>query len=232
MTFIANVKRPCLNTSFSGRLDLTLFGACPLRDPFTKEIPKNLKGENLAGIITPNIIFKYEVGVKYSYRAEFNRAALAKRIRELSSSNGFFKTSSFSALLDSSESSSWYKFSSNCEDSRVCDQAKLEKIIDIKKRLVQEVLDNIVLAKIGSRFEQQAAEPPPTTGAHKAADGIRSQCQSSYCQAGALLIDVIAASTGGASKTDLYISNHNHTDVEEVIETTPVTFSGILGFGK
>lgn len=218
--------------SFSARLDLSLFGACPLVDPFTKDMPRKLRVADLAGVVTPNITYKYEVGATYKYTARFNRGALANNIRSSSSSGGFFNTSTASSLIETAESSGWFSLDMDCDDSRVCDQAKIETALQIKQRLMQEVLDNIALAKFGvPAWTAPEAGTPGKNGASVAADGLR-KCTHPYCQAGAILLDVASAAFGGTSKTDAYISNNSHDDFEKVEISTPVTLTGSMGFGK
>lgn len=217
--------------SFSARLDLSLFGACPLRDPFTKEMPSRIRASDLAGLITPNVTYKYEIGASYTYVAKYNRGALAKKIRESSSSGGFFKTSTSSSLIETAESSGWFSLDMKCDDSRVCDQAKIETALQIKQRLMQEVLDGIALARFGVPMAPIESGTPGKNGASTAADGLR-KCANPYCQAGAILLDIASAAFGGTSKTDSYISTNNHMSEERVDVTTPVSFNGIMGFTK
>ncbi|MNT08234.1 hypothetical protein D3C72_1429700 [compost metagenome] len=217
--------------SFSARLDLSLFGACPLRDDFTHELPRKIRARDLAGIITPNVIYSYEVGAKYTYVAKFNRGALAKKIRESSSSGGFFRTSTSSRLIETAESSGWFSFKMTCEDSRVCKQAEIETVLQIKQRLIAEVIDNIALAKLGYAVAPSESGNPGKNGASTAADGLR-KCPHAYCQAGAIVLDIMSATVGGESKTDSYISKNNHEDIEEVSILKPVEFSGVMGFGQ
>lgn len=217
--------------SFSARLDLSLFGACPLRDPFTKEMPERIRASDLAGLVTPNVSYKYEVGANYTYVARYNRGALAKKIRESSSSGGFFKTSTSSSLIETAESTGWFSLEMKCDDSRVCDQAKTETALQIKQRLMQEVLDGIALARFGVPMAPVESGTPGKNGASTAADGLR-KCTHPYCQAGAIILDIASAAFGGSSKTDTYISTNDHMSEERVDVTTPVSFSGIMGFGK
>lgn len=217
--------------SFSARLDLSLFGACPLRDPFTKEMPERIRASDLAGLVTPNVSYKYEVGANYTYVARYNRGALARKIRESSSSGGFFKTSTSSSLIETAESTGWFSLEMKCDDSLVCDQAKVETALQIKQRLMQEVLDGIALARFGAPMAPVESGTPGKNGASTAADGLR-KCTHPYCQAGAIVLDIASATFGGSSKTDTYISTNDHMSEERVDVTTPVSFSGIMGFGK
>ncbi len=215
--------------SFSARLDLSLFGACPLRDPFTRELPERIRGSELAGLITPNVIYKYEVGATYTYVARYNRGALAAKIRELSTAGGFFKTSTSAKLIETVESSGWFSLEMKCDDSRVCDLAKLETAYQIKQRLMQEVLDGISLARFGYPIAPVESGTPGKNGASSAAEGLR-KCPHAYCQAGAIILDIASSSFGGTSKTDSYITANNHMVEEKVSITTPVEFVGVMGF--
>lgn len=215
--------------SFSARLDLSLFGACPLRDPFTRELPDRIRVQDLAGLITPNVIYKYEVGAKYTYVARYNRGALAKKIRDSASNGGFFKTSTTSTIIDSAETSGWFSLDIQCDDLRVCELAKTETASQIKQRLIQEVLDGISLARIGYPMQPIDSKNPGRNGSSVTADHLR-KCPHPYCQAGAIVLDIASATFGGESKTDSYISINNHISEEKVEMTTPVQFTGVMGF--
>lgn len=217
--------------SFNASLDLSLIGACPLVDSFERTIPDNLKIKDVAGIITPNFVYQYEMAATYKYTAEYNLASLAKKIRTSSSSGGIFKTSSSSSLLETAESSGWFKFNMECDNESICEQAKTETANSIKQRLLKEVLDNIAIGTIGTVVAPVEAGIPGKNGASVAADGLR-KCTNVYCQAGAVVLDVASAVFGGTSKTDSYIKQNNHFVKEEVTEKRPVTFTGMMGFGQ
>jgi hypothetical protein len=217
--------------SFSASLDLSLYGACRLRDPFSGDLPKRLKVEEIAGLISPTVTYKYEVGAQYTYVARYNRGALAKKIRESSSSGGFFRTSTSSSLIDTAESSGWFSLEMSCDDSRVCEQAKIETAIQIKQRLMQEVLDGIALSRFGYPIAPVDSGSPGKNGASATADALR-KCTNPYCQAGAVILDIASSTFGGSSKTDTYIATNNHMSEERVDVSTPVAFTGMISFSK
>ena len=217
--------------SFSGRLDLSLFGACPLIDPFERTIPEKIKAQDLSGIITPNMIYKYDIGATYKYTATYNLSGLASKIKSMSSSGGLFSTSSTSKLIETAESSGWFNLEMSCDDSRVCDQAKMETALTIKQRLVQEVLDQIAITKIGYSVRPADAAEPGKNGASTASDALK-KCPNTYCQAAAVVLDVASSIFGGSSKTDQYIAKNDHKVTESVTENRPIEFMGMMGFGK
>lgn len=217
--------------SFNARLDLSLIGACPLSDPFDHEFPNKLKAKDVSGVITPNLIYSYDMGATYKYHAEYNLSSLASRIREYSSKGGLFKTSSTSSLIETAESSGWFKFAMECDDSRICDKAKEETAYSIKQRLIKEVLDNIAVGTIGHVIPVVDSAKPGANGASIAADGLR-KCPNVYCQVSAVVLDVGNAIFGGTNQTDSYVKNNNHVVIEDVTENRPVSFSGVLGFGQ
>lgn len=217
--------------SFSARLDLSLLGACQLRDDFTSEIPLKIDYRRVAGLITPNFQFDYEVQANYSYVAEYNLATLAKRIIENSTSGGLFKTSSRSSLVQTAESTGWFKFDMSCDDSRVCDQAKIEKAIEVKQRLVGEVLRSISYTTMGAVAPPVATEPG-RSGATVAAEALRTKCADAYCQVGAVVLDVANSIFGGSGKTESFIATQDHIAKEEVSQKLPVSFSGVMGFSR
>lgn len=217
--------------SYSARLDLSLFGACKLRDPFTREIPEQIDSQALAGLITPTAFYKYEVGATFGYTATYNKGLLAKKIRESSSKGGFFKTATASSLIETAETSGWFSLTMSCNDSRVCAEVKAQTAWDIKQRLMQEVLDDISMARLGVSLPPVESGTPGKNGASAAAEGLR-KCAHPYCQAGAIVLDIANSTFGGASKTDSYISANNSKAEETVEITTPVMFSGSVGFSK
>lgn len=217
--------------SFNARLDLSLIGACPLVDEFDHELPKNIKVKDIAGIVTPNVVYKYEVGATYKYRAEYNLSTLAKKIRDVSTKGGLFKTSSSSTLTETSESNDWFKFTMECDNESICDKAKESTALAIKQRLLKEVFDNIALTTIGTAMNPVDAPTPGNSGASTASNALK-KCANVYCQAAAVVLDVGNDIFGGTSKTDSFIKTNNHTVVEEVTENKPVSFIGVMGFGQ
>ncbi len=215
--------------SFNGRLDLSLFGACPLQDPFTQEFPKKLKLKNLAGLITPNVIYEYDLEATYKYTASYNLSTLAIKIKKNSTSGGLFKTSSTSKLIEKNESDSFFKFEMDCDDERICEQAKTETALNIKLRLMKEVFDNISVTTMGFNPTLTNLPTAGTSGAQTAAEALR-KCPDTYCQAGAIILDVAQSIFGGSSATEEYIKRNDHWAEEKVIERRPVSFSGVMGF--
>lgn len=235
VAFNESISLPSLDDlgpgSFNGRLDLSLYGACPLRDPFTGTFPKQLKVRDLAGLITPNVTYHYEVGATYKYTAKYNMAGLASKIKKVSSSGGLFKTSSMAKLLEHNESSSWFTLEMECDDSRVCEQAKLETALSIKVRLIKEVMDNIAITTIGINMTPAPAPTPGNSGAQTAAQALH-KCANIYCQAGAVVLDVAQSVFGGTNTTDSYIKTHDEWAKEQVTQSMPVSFTGTMGFGQ
>ena len=119
----------------------------------------------------------------------------------------------------------------SCDDDRVCERAKTETALQIKQRLMQEVVDNIALAQLGYSVKPSEAGEPGRTGSSVASEALK-KCFHPYCQVGAIVLDIAGATVGGSSKTDTYISTHNHTVTEEVSESRPVEFVGTMGFGQ
>jgi hypothetical protein len=235
VAFNQSIPLPDMNAigagSFDARLDLSLIGACPLTDVYSHQMPNRIKVKDVAGIITPNVVYQYDLGATYKYHAEYNLASLASKIREVSTKGGLFKTSSMSTLIETAESSGWFKFSMECDDARVCEQAKTETALSIKLRLVKEVFDDISIAKIGSSLSNTNAPTPGRDGASAASDALK-KCPNVYCQAAAVVLDVGDSIFGGTNKTDAFISKNNHMAVEDVTESRPVSFTGMMGFGQ
>jgi flagellar hook-basal body complex protein FliE len=215
--------------SFNGRLDLSLFGACPLQDPFTQAFPKKLKLKNLAGLITPNVVYEYDLEATYKYTASYNLSTLASKIKKNSTSGGLFKTSSTSKLIETNESDSYFKFDMECDDQRICEQAKTETAFNIKLRLMKEVFDNISVTTLGYNPILANIPTPGASGAQTAADALR-KCPDTYCQAGAVVLDIAQSIFGGSSATEEYIKRNDHWAEEKVTEKRPVSFSGVMGF--
>jgi len=234
LSSMVDKKLPILNLdevgpgSFSVSANLNLNGACPLIDPFEGTIG-TINPEDISGIVTPNMIYKYEVGATYQYKASFNLAALAKKIVNVSSKGGFFKTSSTATLTESTDTSSWFKLEMSCDDSRVCDQAKQETALDIKNRLIKQVLDEVAITTIGYTATPGTAAEPGKNGASTAADAAR-KCPNPYCQAAAVVLDISSSIFGGTSKTDQFIKKNDFFTEEVVTENRPILFMGMMGF--
>lgn len=217
--------------SFSGRLDLSLFGACPLVDPFTRSLPEKIKSRQLRGVITPNLVYKFQTNATFKYSATYNLSTLAKKIREVSTKGGLFKTSSTSSLIQTSESDGWFKLEMDCDDQRVCEVAKEETALQIKNRLIERVLSNISLSTMGTVINPSEAPTPGENGATVASKELK-KCAHQYCQVAAVVLDVGSSIFGGTSKTDSFINQNNHSEKEEVTIKKPVEITGIMDFGR
>lgn len=153
------------------------------------------------------------------------------KIKNLSTSGGLFKTTSVNTLLQSAESSGWFKFISQCDDARVCELINQEKSHEIKLRLTKEVLEQISLFKSGINLNDFESRKPLKNGLETARESNKD-CKTAYCKAQNIFLDVGNSVFGESNQVDQFISKNNHLIVEEVIENRPVTFTGIMGFGE
>lgn len=156
---------------------------------------------------------------------------MAKKIREVSTKGGLFKTSTTSKLLQTAESEGWFQLEMDCDDQRVCDVAKEETALQIKNRLIERVLSNISLTTMGTVLSPADAPAPGENGATVASRELK-KCGHAYCQVAAVVLDVGSSIFGGTSKTDSFISQNSHGEKEEVTIKKPIEISGIMGFGK
>lgn len=213
---------------FNAKLRLSLAAACNLVDEFTGEIPSELEYDKVAGVLAISATYDYELQATYMLHASYNLGALARQIKSESTQGGFFSTAAMSGLINSESTSGWFNLSVSCDDSRVCEQVKLDQALQIKSDLMQQVLDNIAMFKIGA-FQPGSAASPGESGAGKAAGALR-KCPNQYCQAAAIVLDVANATFGGTNKTDSYISANDSSQKMDISNAKPVTFTGNLGF--
>ena len=214
--------------SFNALTRLPLATMCSLADPFTGQLPTKLNYSQMAGTLAASVSYDYEIQATYTYAATFELAELASQIKSVSSSGGFFSTSTMSELLTNKDSSSWFKLNVTCDDSRVCEQVALDKALQIKTDLMKQVLDQIALLQGGS-FQAGGAGEPGKDGAAVAADGLR-KCPYVYCQVGAVVLDVANSTFGGTNKTDSFIASHHGWQSQNISESIPVAFKGNIGF--
>ncbi|HPI39750.1 MAG TPA: hypothetical protein PLJ21_03040, partial [Pseudobdellovibrionaceae bacterium] len=216
--------------SFSGWVDLSLFGACPLKDPFDDQLPKKLRAKDLSAVMVPNLYYEYNVGGTYKYTAKFKKSGIARKIKEQTSRGGFFSTSGINKILEDRDTKGWFDLQMDCDDPRVCERLKMETALQIKQRLVVEILDQITLSKIGIPLPEGIARPPRSNGAQVAAQGLRENCQHIYCQVGSVVLDVGNSTFGNTTSIDEFINSHEDWVEESVNQTIPVNFSGTQGF--
>ncbi len=226
-------SRGQIMVNFSGSsattVTLSLFGACKLRDPLTGRMPKRVSAYSLRGMVNVVHEFDYELQTYTAYKATYNLGALARTIKENSTSGGFFKTSSVSKVTDERSSNSWFRWEDKCDDSTYCRDYNLALQQEVKTRLVKEVLQGISLARMGPQGIFPDAGNAPANGAGVAADGLR-KCANVYCQIGAVVLDVLNASFGEQSKTDSYIATHDHWAGEESMSRKMIPVQGTLKF--
>lgn len=216
--------------SFSGWVDLSLFGACPLKDPFSESLPRNLKARDLAAVIVPNIHYEFNLEGSYSYRVKYKKSGMAQKLKEQSSQGGFFSTRAFNSILEDQRTQSWFELDMKCDEPRVCDRLKMETALQIKQRLMVEILDQVTLTKIGIPLPDGFMKPRTQTGSETAAQGLDSVCKHPYCKVGSLLLNVASSTFGGTTSLDEFINKNDNWVEESVHQTLPVIFSGVQGF--
>lgn len=218
-----------MNGSASGSVELSLLGACPLRSKLSGKLPATLSTSKFSSFLTANLSYEYELITTVKYDAEYNRGGMASKIRETSTKGGFFKTSTSSKLITTATSNSWFNYVGYCDDSRACDSAHQENILDIKKRLMDEVLANISLVKIGYDLAPEAAGMPGRNGASTASEALK-KCQHMYCQIGGAVLDIANSTFGGTNKYDSYVNKEKHWAKESLETKKPFSYQGSMGF--
>lgn len=218
-----------MNGSASGSVELSLLGACPLRNRLSGKLDERLSTKKFSSLLIANLSYEYELITTVSYKAEYSKGGMAEKIRKSSTKGGFFKTSTTSKLITSASSESWFDYYYSCDDSRACEEAHQENILDIKKRLMDEVLANISLVKIGYELTPEAAGTPGRNGASASAEALR-KCQHVYCQAGAAVLDIANSTFGGTNKYDSYVNKEQHRTVETSETKKPFSYHGSMGF--
>ncbi len=218
-----------MNGSASGSVELSLLGACPLRNRLTGKIEEKIPTKKFSALLIANLSYEYELVTTVKYTASYSKGGMAQKIRESSTKGGFFKTSTSSKLITKASSNSWFNYYYSCDDSRACEESHQENIMDIKKRLMDEVLGNISLVKIGYELTPEAAGTPGRNGASTASEAIK-KCQHMYCQIGGAVLDIANSTFGGTNKYDSYVNKESHF-VEETAETKkPFSYMGSMGF--
>jgi hypothetical protein len=218
-----------MSGSTSGSVELSLLGACPLRSPYSGKMPRTLSAQKIAPLLTANLSYEYELLTTLTYEASISRGGLAKKIRDVSTTGGFFSTKSASKLITTSTTESWFVYKGYCDDSRACERAHQENVLDIKKRLMDEVLGNISLVKIGLDLVPQAANAPAQNGARTSADEVK-KCPHVYCQVAGAVLGILSDSLGRTSKVDSYINNESHFATETQLTRKPFAYQGSMGF--
>jgi hypothetical protein len=217
--------------SFSGSMQLTMFGTCDIARENFGDFPTNLKYRDVAGILTPTVTYEYAIGGTCKYTTRYNLSTLASIIKSQSSSGGLFQTSTASSIAERTDASSWFNLEMSCDDKRVEEKVKFAKATEIKQQLMQQVLDQISIAKLGYNVQPSESGQPGKSGAQVGAEALH-QCPHVYCQVGAVVLDVAQAAFGGTSKTDEFIKTQTTWHEDKVAITMPVTFVGMMGFGN
>lgn len=217
-----------MNGSVSGKVVLSLLGACPLAGSFDTISPF-VTTDQFTAALPARLEYQYDLVSTIHYRAEYHRGGLAENIRKNSTRGGFFDSKTISKYSTSTRTEDWFKYFYKCDDSRVCEEQHDNNIIAIKERLMGDVLSNIALMKFDYPLAPEAAGKPGETGAQVASENLK-KCPNIYCQIAAGVLDVMQATLGSESKVDNYINKENHWAWEDVKENRAIPFTGTMGF--
>lgn len=219
-----------MNGSVSGMVELSLLGACALRNPMTNKIPYSMNSKKFSAFLAAKLSYEYDLQSTVAYKASYSRGGLAKKIREASTRGGVFTSKTLSKLITSASSESWFDYTYTCDDSRACEEAHEKNIVAIKKRLMDEVISNIALIKTDHVLPPQGAPAPGRTGADVASEELR-KCTNKYCQIAAGVLDVADAVAGSTSKVDEFINSEAHRAYEDSSTRRAFAYQGSMGFG-
>lgn len=218
-----------MSGSVTGVVDLNLIGACPLTGAVGNRISPLVSSRKFASALPAQLKYSYDLVTTAHYEVSFNRGLLASQIRSVSSSGGFFRTETVSKLVSKTRSTSWFRYRELCDDTRACEKFHDQNVLDLKARLVDEVLSNITLAKFDVPLSPEAAGMPGRTGSDVGSENLK-KCPHEYCQIAAGVLDVASATFGGTNKVDQYVRTHEHWAGETVTSNRAMSFSGSMGF--
>ncbi|MES2527014.1 MAG: hypothetical protein V4598_07990 [Bdellovibrionota bacterium] len=217
-----------MNGSVSGMVELSLLGACKLRD-YAGKIPRRLSSYKFSAALPARLSYEYDLQTTIKYTAEYHRGGLAEQIRKVSTKGGFFTSSSLSKMITTTKTDGWFRYKSECDESRACKELEDINVIEIKKRLMDEVISNIALVKHQTILLPEGAPGPGRNGASVASSELK-KCYHIYCQIGAAVLDIANATFGGTSKVDQYINKESHWETETQETRKAFSYVGTMGF--
>jgi len=228
-----NGEKVDFNGSLSGEVRLSLLGACPLRLKSTNTLPTNIPASRLAAALTANMTFGYEMRVQRRISVEFKLGELAKQIRKMSTSGGFFKTESLSSLLNLSSTTAWFKYDSDCNDARICEVENAQTIMERKSFAIDQVMQSLARVQVENPIQRVDSAPPGKSGVAVGSDFLKSKdCMFKYCRIGAAVLDVVDAVVGGSSRYDNYVKQNDSWVKDEWNQNKMVEYKGTLGFSS
>lgn len=227
--FPTSDEHETVNQSVTGEVELSLFGACALRSPFSGKIPSYLNSRSFAAHLPAKLSYEYDLMTTVKYKATYSKGGLAEKVRESSTKGGFFSSKTVSKLSSTTRTDSWFEYSYSCDEARACEEAHDVNILELKGRLIDEVISNIALVKFEYPLAPESAATPGTNGAGTASGELK-KCHHKYCMIAAGVLDVANATLGQTSKVDSYINNERHWSIEEVTTSKAYPYQGSMGF--
>lgn len=219
-------KDVVFSSAMSGNINLSLFGACPFYDMDKEQLKSNLSSKDFTAYLVANATYAFDLQSYAKYKASYNLANLVRRMQKSTTHGGLFSSSSAVEIINEKNSSDWFQFESDEDDSEFQIGVKSQ---DVKADLIDRVIAQIGYVAIDGSGRIPDPAAPPVRGATVAANELQ-KCLHIYCQAVAIGLRVLDSIFGSSEATQNFISRSNYTATDIVDSKRMLRYRGSFTF--
>jgi len=212
------------SNALSGQIVLSMIGGCAFYSQNT--INPHLSGRELPANLVANVTYSYDLQASAKYHAEYNLTSLVKRMIRSTTSGGLFSTSSAVDVINEQDSSDWFKFTSESDDS---DFQILVDEKDVKADLIDRVIREVGYVSVEGTGKIPDPAAAPVHGAEVAADGL-SKCMHIYCQAAAIGLRVLDSIFGSSEVAQNFMAHSDFWARDDVSKKRMIRYRGTTAF--
>jgi hypothetical protein len=182
-------------------------------------------------VVNANVYYEYDLLVNSHYKLTYKMSEIYKKIKKHSKKNGIFKSSNSVKMMQDLKESEAFRFEFYNQDVSLEIQEKQKEAII--SRFIDRAIRSLGVSLISHQTGKGMDLPGQIqAGAPQAAEKLRKNCQSEYCQYAALALDIGHDLFGGSEQSNSFISSHS-SEQEEVFEVSkPIKHYGSAGFSR
>jgi hypothetical protein len=219
-----------LISGVSGKIVLSLIGACPLTDDRNK-LQRNIDFRDLSSHITVNTINEYPMLHARRHKVTFKTARFAEEIEKRTEKGGFFHTSSIKEIIKENFSDDDFKVEFEVDPTAEA-YTQAEKTL-IKDEAKKEIVDR-VLKEIGVVHELSRQQPPVPARLKQSGAGLiyaEAPCFGwAYCYAAKFIIGTLDSIFGKKEALTTFKVRNQQQVTYSYSDAKPATYSFVTTF--
>lgn len=214
--------------SVGGNMILSTVTGCALFDK-SYDKPNEEMLNRLAGYLSANAYFKYQVQTNRNYTVKYNLAELYKKIVKRSSKGGFFKTKSILDISEESKSDNTISIVFNSNHTSNQFENVDAMISSLRAEIVAQAIQNLARVEGKDTQVNMNVGNAPKSGAEAASSGLK-MCPHLYCQVGAVVLDIGHAIFGSKEQQASFLKTVNVDTTYTMDENRMVDYYGSYTF--